>query len=112
MCTVHQSCTGEVLAKLKEDFASIAQHINVKRIQAEEFIADKLNNDIRVLQMDFAMNYRCEYQVEVQSALWSRGSVTLFTAAAMHKGQCKTYLICSDTKEKEKNTCCIYTASV
>jgi len=54
--------------------------------------------------MDIAMNYSREYQNEVQSALWSRGSVTLFTAASMHKGNCQTYLICSDTKDKKKNT--------
>ena len=42
---------------------------------------------VRVLQMDFAMNYACEYQNEVQSALWSRESVMLFTAAVILNGQ-------------------------
>ena len=50
------------------------------------------------------MNYSCEYQSEVQSALWSLGSVALLTAAEMHRGERRSYLMCSDTKEKEKNT--------
>lgn len=103
-CVVTEQSIGEILSSMQEDFKSVAQHINLKRIQADEFAKDKNNERVRILQMDFAMNFSCEYQNEVQSALWSRGSVTLFTAAAMHKGSCQTYLICSDTKEKEKNT--------
>ena len=103
-CVVSEQSVAEVLSSLQQDFKSVAQHINLKRIQADEFSKDKNNEKVRLLQMDFAMNFSCEYQNEVQSALWSRGSVTLFTAAAMHKGNCQTYLICSDTKDKEKNT--------
>ena len=58
----------------------------------------------RILQIDLAMAYSCEYQDEIQSALWSRASVTLFTAAVFYKGTTKTYLICSDTKDKGKDT--------
>ena len=41
------------------------------------------------------------------SALWSRASVMLFTAACFCKDYVKTYLICSDTKDKGKDT--VYT---
>ena len=58
--------------------------------------------------MDFAINYSFEYQEDVQSALWSRSSVTLFTAACMHAGSCKTFLICSDTKEKNIDTVAVF----
>ena len=37
------------------------------------------------MQIDFAMAYQCEYQDEVQSALWSRQSVTLVTVAVFHQ---------------------------
>ncbi|CAB4008281.1 Hypothetical predicted protein [Paramuricea clavata] len=50
------------------------------------------------------MNYSCEYQTEIQSALWSRASVTSFTAAAITKDSCQSFLICSDTKNKDKDT--------
>ena len=33
----------------------------------------------------------------------SRASVTLFNAEVFYQGKCKTYLVCSDTKDKEKN---------
>ncbi|XP_073537000.1 uncharacterized protein [Phyllobates terribilis] len=69
---------------------------------ANEFAKDKVNPQVRTMLIDFAMNYSCEYQSEVQSALWSRGSVTLFTTT--FNGNCQTYLICSATKYKEKNT--------
>ena len=102
-CTIQKQSIAEILDKLQQDFQTIAHHIGLKRIQAEEFAKDKKNEAVQILQIDFAMNFSCEYQNEVQSAVWSRGSVTLFTAAAMHKGNCQTYLICSDTKDKEKN---------
>ena len=103
-CAVKEESIADVFSSLQHDFQSVAQHIHLKRVQAEAFVKDKENEKVRILQMDFAMNYSCENQNEVQSALWSRGSVTLFTAVSMHKGNCQTYLICSDTKDKEKNT--------
>ena len=80
----------------------------MKRIQAKQFHDDQDNPEIRILQMDFAMNYSCEYQNEVQSALWSRASATLFTATTMHDGKCKTFLICSDTKDTTKDTVAVF----
>ena len=56
------------------------------------------------MQIDFAMAYQCEYQDEVQSALWSRQSVTLVTVAVFHHGQKKSLVICSDTKNKDKTS--------
>ena len=50
------------------------------------------------------MAYQCEYQNEIQSALWSRGSVNLFTAASMYKGHCQTYLFTTNSKHKDKNS--------
>lgn len=55
------------------------------------------------------MVYSCEYQNEIQSALWSHRSVQLFTAARFKDGKCtKTYLICSDTKDKNKDTVFVF----
>lgn len=39
-----------------------------------------------------------------QSALKSRASVTLFTAAVLYQETTNTYLICSNTKDKGKDT--------
>ena len=107
-CVIHEGCAGELKELLIDDFPTVVRHINIKRIQARQFQEDQSNPNVRILQADFAMNYSCEYQDEVQSALWSRASVTLFTAAAMHDGQCKTFLICSNTKEKTKDTVAVF----
>ena len=61
--------------------------------------------------MDFATLYSCKYQNEVQSALCSRANVTLLTATITQNGQTKSFLICSDVKDKDKNTvfaCILY----
>ena len=82
--------------------------MNTKSIQADQFEKDKANCKARVLQLDFAMGYECKNQNEVQSALWSRGSVALFTAAAMFHGQTKVYLICFESRNKEKETILLF----
>ncbi|XP_063222491.1 uncharacterized protein LOC134531000 isoform X3 [Bacillus rossius redtenbacheri] len=83
-------------------------HVNTKRIQHDEFEKDKANGTKRVLEVDFAMSFSCEYQNEIQSALWSRASVVLFTAAVFCNGNCKTYILCSDTNNKDKDTVFVF----
>ena len=55
-----------------------------------------------VLQIDYAMAYQCELQKEVMGALWTRGSVNLFTVAIYHKSVSKTMLFCTNYKGKDK----------
>ena len=50
------------------------------------------------------MAYSCDYQNEIQSALWSQETVQLFTAAFFYKNKSITFLICSNTKDKGKNS--------
>jgi len=97
-----ECCVGELLERVTMEMQNFQEHVRVKRIQEAEFENDK--KAARVLQIDFAMAYQCEYQDEVQSALWSRQSVTLFTAAVFHCGETKSLVICSDTKNKDKTT--------
>lgn len=55
--------------------------------------------------MDFAMSYSCEYQNEVQSALWSRNSVNLFTMALFVKDEkCRSFIGVTDSHDKGKDT--------
>ena len=68
-CIIQEQSIVEILDKLQQDFQSISYHIGLKRVQAEEFAKDKNNEAVRILQMDFAMNFSCEYQNEVQRAL-------------------------------------------
>ena len=87
---------------ISDDLPSFHKLVRVKRIQEAELESDK--KTARVVQIDFAMAYQCEYQDEVQSALWSRQSVTLVTVAVFHRGQTKSLVVCSDTKNKDKTS--------
>ena len=93
---------GNVLDDITECFEEIVNQINAKRIQAQAFQDDINDPNNRVLQIDFAMAYQCKYQNEVQSALWTRGSVNLFTCALYHHSSTKTFVICTNYKVKDK----------
>ena len=63
------------------------QHCHIKRLQAKRYEGDKqiameANSKVAVLQLDFAENYWCIAQDEVQSAHWNQAQVTLFTTVA------------------------------
>ena len=104
---INEGCAAELLESIRDDMDKTVSHVYTKRVQAEDFEDDK-ECGVRVLQMNFAMNYACEYQNEVQSALWSRESVMLFTAAVILNGQVDTYIICSDSNDKGKHTVLAY----
>ncbi|XP_048583778.1 uncharacterized protein LOC125563079 [Nematostella vectensis] len=87
-----RGCYGELVELVIQTLPEAQEHTRVKRIQSDAF--EMLKESNWILQIDFAMAYSCEYQDEVQSALWSRASVTLFTAAVFYKETTKTYLIC------------------
>lgn len=54
---MNEESAGESLSKLQDQLRSVIQHINTKGIQSEDFSKDKEDQTVRMLQMDFAMNY-------------------------------------------------------
>ena len=76
--------------------------MSLKRIQACAFQEDIKDANTRVAQIDYAMAYQCQQQSEVQSALWARGSVNIFTCTVYHNYQTKTFLVCRNYKGKDK----------
>ena len=92
----------QVFDKFKQSFEDILSHINVKGIQGKAFQDDLTDPNTRVPQIDYAMAYQCKHQNEIQSALWSRESVNLFTCAVFHQSITKPLLICINYKGKEK----------
>ena len=100
----YNTCAGELIECTQNDWDKVLTHVNIKRIQSLQFQEDLQNPEARVLQIDFAVSYSCEYQNEIQSALWSRESVTLFTAAMT----CKTFLIVSESRDKGKDTVAVF----
>ena len=93
---------GEVLNELRESFATVKCHQNIKRMEAYQFQKDLADQSARVLQIDYAMAYQCELQKETMGALWTRGTVNLFTCAIYHKNETKTMMFCTNQKEKDK----------
>ncbi|KAF2897958.1 hypothetical protein ILUMI_08210 [Ignelater luminosus] len=60
MTIIHETSTGELFEKNKEDFIEFLHHVSIKRIQSDAFLNDKNNPSVRILQIDFAMSYSCE----------------------------------------------------
>ena len=63
--------------------------------------------------MDFAENYTCQYQDEIQAAHWSQEQVTLFTLAiwvkdSANKTTCNSHVIVSDDHSHEKTSIAVF----
>ena len=56
----------------------------------------------RVLHIDYAQAYQCELQHEIMKALWTKGSVNLFTCAVYNNSQTKTLVFGTSYKGQDK----------
>ena len=99
-----EMCKGEVISLSNTQLIKVKGHVSNKCIQAAVYNDDTKNVKKRALHIDFAMSYSCQYQSEIQSALWVRANVTMCTALITKSGKTKSLLACSDIKEKDKNT--------
>ena len=95
----------DLFALIEACWGVVIRHIMTKRIQETAFEQDKNDKEVTALQFDFAMSYSCSYQDEIQSAMWTRESVNLFTAAMYAKDQpCKSFLVVTDSNDKGKGS--------
>ena len=62
---------------------------HVKRIQTQyralKNLKENLTADEAIIQMDFAENYECQTQEEIQSAYWDKTAITLHPVVAFFK---------------------------
>lgn len=77
---VHKETLEILLQYFRQILPEFHKHSFVKRQQADSFEADKAeaeqsNNIVAVLQIDFAENFVCEAQDEIQSAHWNQAAV-------------------------------------
>ena len=93
--------------------------IVVKRQQARFFKKkiEHLTEEEAVVQVDFAENFSCKYQGEVQSAHWSQDQVTLFTVAIWTKSGdknscCESHVIVSDDLKHDKTSVAVFMCKV
>ena len=88
------------------------RHCFVKRQQARKYEEDKklasTIDGVAVLQMDFAENYTCAAQDEIQSAHWNQNQVTLFTTVTWVKGKVISQVVVSDYMDHTKTAVVVY----
>ena len=96
------------------------QDVFIKR-QQSSYLEEKLTNLDKgeaVVQVDFAENYTCRYQDDIQSAHWHQEQVTLFTVAVWTKGTggednvCESPVILSDEMAYDKKAVAVFMSQV
>ena len=74
-------CVDEPLESLVSEWDTVLIHLNIKLLKSAQCQADMEIPNLHILQTDFAISYYCEYQNEIQSALWSHQKFMLFIVA-------------------------------
>lgn len=76
---IHQDCLSVVIDHLDKELFLLAKHQRTAKWQREQYqyICDNIPPGHCVLTVDFAENYLCKYQNEVQSAHWSYRQVSV-----------------------------------
>jgi hypothetical protein len=95
------------MQKLLEESPKFLRHHYVKRRQSAFYHGVKaLATSVKVLlQVDFAENYTCEQQDEVQAAHWNQSQVSLFTACFWTSPSSpKGYVVVSNNLHHDKST--------
>ncbi|XP_048581390.1 uncharacterized protein LOC125561309 [Nematostella vectensis] len=110
-----EGTVSDVLASLDRKLPFFLQHVFIKRTQSEYFEGklDDVGPDEAVIQVDFAENYSCKFQDEIQSAHWAQTNVTLFTVAIWTKPKdaervCESHVIVSDELKHDKNAVAVF----
>ncbi|KAK7109352.1 uncharacterized protein [Littorina saxatilis] len=85
-----QGTVEDLLAELEEELQPLAEHLAIARWQYSQFRQqrDSLGPAEVLTLMDFAENYRCEYQNEVQAAHWSYQQATVFPTVTYFRCDC------------------------
>lgn len=70
-----------------------------------------------IVHVDFAENYSCTHQDEIQSAHWNQQQITLFTVAVWTINEakditCESHIIISDDFEHEKTSVVVFMSTV
>ncbi len=112
---IKEGTIEEAIKSLMEKMPHFLQHVLVQRKQTK-FFQDKVQHlkaNQAVVQIDFAENYTCFQQDEIQAAHWSQDQVTLFpvviwTKTGRNKTVCNSYAIVSDDHTHEKKSVAVF----
>ena len=81
-----QGTMSELVKELKEELVTLPCHIFEAVWQQKQFsdVVDAPPASTAVIVMDFAKNFKCEMQREVQSAHWYAQQITLHPCIAFY----------------------------
>ncbi|CAH3188775.1 unnamed protein product [Porites lobata] len=104
-----------LLQKIRSSAGNLDEHATWYQIFKEKI--EHLTEEEAVVQVDFAENFSCKYQGEVQSAPWSQDQVTLFTVAIWTKSGdknscCESHVIVSDDLKHDKTSVAVFISKV
>lgn len=76
-----------LLHQLEQEMQAYGMHIATAMWQYQQLrqLRDQLSQGNILTLMDFAQNYRCEFQNEVQSAHWSYQQATVFPSVTYYR---------------------------
>ena len=107
----------EALENLGSKLPQFTWHVFIKSKQEEAYkraknCANQANSETCLLQMDFAENFTCVWQDEIQSAHWRQKQVTVYTVMVYFQQRTLSWVIVSDCRDHEKNAVAAYTSKV
>ena len=116
LCRVlEDGTTNDLQLYIQSLLPQFLQHCHTKREQAAAYQSEReaaasegKDTSHALIQVDFAENYTCVAQDEIQSAHWKQHQVSLFTAAVWHSGDIHSYVIASDNIVHSKETVIAY----
>ena len=97
----------------KDQWPDMIEHVRVKRIQAAAFKSfinmtvpdhESFNPDTAVIQVDWAENYKCISQDEIQPANWSQFQISVFTPCVWYDAKRISKAYVTDSKDHTKKT--------
>ena len=94
----------KAIQSLEDQMPYFLQHVYVKSQQSAFFDAKEANltQSKALVQVEFAENYTCKHQDDVQSAHWHKQQIILFTNGS--KTTCKSHVIVTDELSHEKKS--------
>lgn len=105
---------GDAISTFRSLLPRFMMHQYTKRTQQRMYESDKekANDGRLVIQIDFAENYTCFHQAEIQSAHWNQRQVSLFTMCVWSERGISSYVVVSDNLTHDKVTAISYLVNV
>lgn len=112
---VHHEHVTELINYIQSIYKAFFEHVYIKRQQSHSY--NEIRNTVSsnehssheaLIQVDFAENYTCIAQNEVQSFHWCQPQVSLFTCSVWFHGKQHPFVIVSDNLTHTKDTIIAY----